>query len=236
MDPNEALLLSVESILDDGELDDASRHTALAETVQQYVDYTGAAKAVIMKRDDDEQVDGVEAGIAIDNDPIRERLRRLYEDQRRSFPNLGDANALASAWRLLNRADRNALLAEEDDGEDPTFDHEIVDVEKLADFALECRAVAIGKIQPGLTREQAMAAAVDEKPELFQIARDAKRAKLADGNTEPDNAVIAARHFALQAIHKHAEAIRAAEPRLSIQAARIEARRLNPELAARERA
>jgi len=42
MNPNEALLLSVESILDDDELDDAGRNAALADTVQQYVEFTGA--------------------------------------------------------------------------------------------------------------------------------------------------------------------------------------------------
>jgi hypothetical protein len=52
MEPNEALLCSIESILDDDELDDSGRNEALAETVKQFADFTGAAKAVILKRDD----------------------------------------------------------------------------------------------------------------------------------------------------------------------------------------
>jgi hypothetical protein len=171
-----------------------------------------------------------------DTSDSRSRLRLAYEDMRRSYPNLDDATYLGRAWRRISRGDRDAILAEEDAGEDPTFDHENVDVGKLADFALECRAAAIRKAQPHLTPSQAFAAACDAKPELFKVVREARRAKLVSGNTEPDEAVIAKRLFALQLLTKHAEQLIADNPGMSIQAGRVEARRLHPELAARERA
>jgi hypothetical protein len=236
MEPNEALLLSVESILDDDELDDAGRNAALADTVQQYADYTGAAKGVIMKRDDD--VEG-KAGFASDTPSAgdsRTRLRLAYADMQNSYPRLDDATHLGWAWRSLSDADRAAILAEEDDGQDPVFDRENVDVGKLADFLLEVRAELIGKAQPRLTRSQAMAAAIDERPDLFKIAREEKRANLVKGNTGLTDAAVAARHFALQLLTAKANEIRKAEPTLSIQAARTEARRRWPEIAARERA
>ena len=73
------------------------------------------------------------------------------------------------------------MLAEEDDGQDPTFDYGNVDVAKLAGFLLQVRADLIGKIQPRLTREQRFAAACEQHPEIFKAARDAKRAALAMG-------------------------------------------------------
>ena len=45
MEPNDALLASVESILDDEELSAASRGVALIDTVTQYIVYTGADRA-----------------------------------------------------------------------------------------------------------------------------------------------------------------------------------------------
>jgi hypothetical protein len=75
----------------------------------------------------------------------------------------------------------------------------------------------------------------DERPDLFKLSREAHRTRLTASNTEPTDAAVAARHFAMQVIHKHAEAIRGADPGLTIQAARIEARRRFPEIAARER-
>jgi hypothetical protein len=232
MEPNEALLLSIESILDDDELDNAGRNTALIDTVRQYVAFTGAphAKAVIIKRDDVE-AEG-EAGFASGTPSVgdsQRRLRLAYEDKRRSYPNLGDAHNLGLAWRSLGRGDRQALLEDSDAGEDPTFEH----VGKLADILLE--SVAIGKIQPGLTREQAMAAAIDERPEIFKIAREAKRADLNKGNTD-GTAAVARRMFALQLLTAKATEILKAEPALTIEAARVEARRRWPDVAARERA
>lgn len=169
------------------------------------------------------------------------RLRLAYEDMRRSYPNLDDATHLGWAWRRISRGDRDAILAEEDAGEDPTFpheniDHDKVDVGKLASFVLECRAAALQKAQPLLTPSQAFAAACDAKPELFKVVREARRADLVKGNAEPTDAAVAARHFAMQAIYRHGEELRKAHPGLTIQAARTEARRLFPEIAARERA
>ena len=193
------------------------------------------ARAAILKRAD---VEG-KAGFGDDDVPVgdsRTRLRLAYEGKRRSYPRLDNATHLGWAWRSLSNGDRTAILAEEDDGQDPTFDHENVDVGKLADFLLEVRAELIGKAQPLLTRAQSMAEAIDEKPELFRAARAAKRADMNKGNTGPTTAVVAARHFALQLLTKHAEEIRKAQPTLSLQAARTEARRRFPEIAARERA
>jgi hypothetical protein len=148
MEPNEALLFSVQSILGDDGLDDAGRNEALAETVKQFADFTGAAKAVILKRDDVEPEGeaGFDDGVAVGDS--RTRLRHAYENQRRSFPNLGDAHNMGTAWRSLSRGDRQALVEAEAAAEDPTFpheniDHENVDVGKLASFALECRASAL---------------------------------------------------------------------------------------------
>jgi hypothetical protein len=114
MDPNEALLLSVESILDDEELDDAGRNAALTETVKQFSDFTGArhAKAVILKPVD--KLLGAEEGVAprsrsapgADNTYIaatRDRLRLAYEDKRRSYPNFSDAYNLAGVARFIER-------------------------------------------------------------------------------------------------------------------------------------
>jgi hypothetical protein len=238
MDPNEGLLLFVESILDDDELDDASRNAALAETVKQFAAFTGPphAKAIIMKRDDVEAQGkaGFDDGVAVGDS--RTRLRLAYEDKRRSYPNLGDAHNLGLAWRSLSSGERNALLEAEDGGEDPTFDHEKVDVGKLADFLLEVRSELVGKTQPGLSREAAFAAACEAHPEIFKVARAARRAQLTAGNVEGPAAAVGARHFATQLLTKHAEQIRHAKPTLSIEAARIEARRRFLEIAANERA
>jgi hypothetical protein len=148
---------------------------------------------------------------------------------------------LGQAWLSLSRGDRDAILAEEDAGEDPTFPHENidrenVDVGKLADFALECRAAAIRKAQPHLTPSQAFAAACDAKPELFKVVREARRAELTAGNVEKTDATVARRFYAMNLIGKHAEELRKADSTLSVEASRIEARRLHPDVAARERA
>ena len=87
------------------------------------------ARAVIMKREPD--VEG-KPGFEIGNGGARARLRMLVENQRRGRPALSEADAVAAGWRGLSYADRNALLAEDDDGEDVTFDSEKVDLQKLA--------------------------------------------------------------------------------------------------------
>jgi hypothetical protein len=238
MDPNEALLVSVESILDDDKLDDAGRNEALAETLKQFSDYTSPqAKVAILKRDDVEAegeagFDGDKAGTG----DIRAKLRLAYEDQRRSYPNLSDETHLGLAWRSLSESERDAILAEDVGGEDPAFPHEKVDIGKLADFLLEVRAELIGKAQPRLTREQTMAAAIDERPDLFKLSRESLRTRPTAGNTGPTEAAVAARHFALQLLTAKAKEIRKAEPKLTIEAARVEARRRFPDIAARERA
>jgi hypothetical protein len=196
------------------------------------------ARVAIMKRDAPAEDDAEgKAGFDVNSatGEIRTRLRLAYENARRSYPSLTDASNLGFAWRSLSESERNAILEEDVGDEDPTFDHEKVDVAKLADFLLECRAIAIGKAQPSLTREQTMAAAIDEKPELFKLAREAKRADLNTGNTE-DAAAVTKRLFALQLLTAKAHEIRKAQPTLSLQAARIEARKRWPEIAARERA
>jgi hypothetical protein len=238
MDPNDALLLSVESILDDDELDNAGRNAALAETVKQFSAFTVApqTKLAIMKRDDD--VEG-SAGFVSEHDTSAERarLRQNYEDARRRYPNLSDEDHQAFAWRLLGRGERRKLLEESDTGEDLTFDYEKVDVEKLASFLLDCRSEAIRKAQPNLSREMAFAAACEAKPEIFKVVREARRARLVGAGTEKsDTATVARRFYATQLLTAKANELRKAEPTLSIEAARTDARRRNPEIAARERA
>jgi hypothetical protein len=125
------------------------------------------------------------------------------------------------------------LLEADDDGQDPVFDPENVDVEKLAGFLLNVRSELIGKTQPGLTREAAFAAACEAHPEIFKAARDARRAKITARDVRP--AAAAARHYAMHAINQHAAEIRKASPGLGEAASRIEARRRFPDIAARER-
>ena len=240
MEPNEALLFSVQSILGDDGLDDAGRNEALAETVKQFADFTGAAKAVILKRDDVEPEGeaGFDDGVAVGDS--RTRLRHAYENQRRSFPNLGDAHNMGTAWRSLSRGDRQALVEAEAAAEDPTFpheniDHENVDVGKLASFALECRASALQKAQPHMTPSQAFAAACEAKPELFKVVREARRPELTAGNVEKADATVARRLYATQLLTAHANDLRKAEPTLTLESARVQARRLHPDIAARER-
>jgi hypothetical protein len=182
MDPNEALLSSIESILGDDGLDDSARNTALAETVKQFADYTGApqAKQAILKRDD---VEG-KTGFEISNEGARARLRMLVENQRRSRPALSEAQAVAAGWRTLVYADRNALLAEDDNGQDPTFDPENADV------------------QSG------------------QLDKRAAR-----------TAAIAKANYAFHAVNVLAKQLCEEDPRMTIEKARVEARRLNPEWA-----
>ena len=64
---------------------------------------------MILKRDDVEAEGeaGFDDGVAVGDST---RLRHTYENQRRSFPNLGDAHNMGAAWRSLGRGDRQALL------------------------------------------------------------------------------------------------------------------------------
>jgi hypothetical protein len=137
------------------------------------------ARAAIMKRDEPD-VEG-KPGFEIDNGGARARLRMHVENQRRGRPGLSEAEAIAAGWRALSYKDRKAILAEEDTGDDPTFDYGNVDLQKLAELALKIQAELIGKAQPRLTREQRFAAACEAHPEIFKAARDAKRAALAMG-------------------------------------------------------
>jgi hypothetical protein len=188
------------------------------------------ARAVIMKRDEPD-VEG-KAGFEIDNGGARARLRLLIENQRRGRPGLSEAEAIAAGWRSLSYKDRNALLAEDDDGQDLAFDHEKVDVAKLADFLLEVRAELISKAQPLLSREKAYEKAVEQHPDVFRVSREAKRAALAMGDTE----VLGTRNRAFNELHKRATELRLADPTLTIERARTEARARWPELARLERA
>jgi hypothetical protein len=176
----------------------------------------------------------------IDTTATRAKFERLAEDQRRSFPHLDEASHLGSAWRLLNREERHAILADDlgegDDAAAPTFKAENVDVEKLASFLLEVRSELISKTQPGLSREAAFAAACEAHPEIFKAARAARRAQLVAGNVEEPAEGVAKRIDALQLLTAKANEIRKAEPTLSIEAARVEAHRRFPDIAGRERA
>src|ERR1700733_10114709 len=81
------------------------------------------ARAAIMKRAGDGAAEG-EAGFETSNEGARARLRMLIEHQRRSHPALSEAEAIAAGWRGLSYAHRNALLAEDDNGQNPEFDYQ----------------------------------------------------------------------------------------------------------------
>jgi hypothetical protein len=123
MEPNEALLFSIESILDDEELGDAGRNAALA-TLQQYVAFTGAphAKVAIIKRDDVDEVGKAvrpmsgEEEAAFDahgSGPMDDELRARYDDQLRGRPHLTPEQAFAEAFRSLKPGARRAIRDEE---------------------------------------------------------------------------------------------------------------------------
>jgi hypothetical protein len=204
------------------------------------------ARAVIMKRDASDDVegkpgfgDGVAAGDA------RARLRIAYENMKRSYPRLDDDTHLGWAWRSLSRSEQRAILEQDvDDSSDPTFkqgttpiSYDTVDIAALAQIALEGRATALQKSQPHLTREAAFSMAVEQHADVFNAGRAAKRADMAKGNAVPDEAVVAKRGAAFVELHKRAVELLRADPSLkTIERARTEARRLNPALANLERA
>jgi hypothetical protein len=144
------------------------------------------ARVAIIKRADDE-VEG-KSGFGTSNEGARARLRLLIEHQRRSRPAFSEAEAVAAGWGALGYADRNALLAEDDNGQDPTFDPENADV------------------QSG------------------QLDKRAAR-----------TAAIAKANYAFHAVNVLAKQLCEEDPRMTIEKARVEARRLNPEWARKER-
>jgi hypothetical protein len=123
MEPNEALLFSIESILDDDELDNAGRNAALATTLEQYVSFTGAPHAkAILKRDDVDEVgkavrpmsgDEEAAFDAHGSGPMHDELRARYDDQLRGRPHLTPEQAFAEAFRSLKPGARRAIRDEE---------------------------------------------------------------------------------------------------------------------------
>jgi hypothetical protein len=175
-------------------------------------------------------------GDNVDMSEIRTKLRLAYADMQRRYPNLNDNTHLGWAWQRLTDEERQALLEDEDDGVDPSFEESTIvnpeiAVGKLADFMLEVRAEQIGKARR-LSKEKATTAAIDERPDFFKLSRGAKRAGLARGD---DDAVLAKRNEAYFEIHKRAMELRKSDPSLTIERARTAARARWPELARLER-
>lgn len=84
-----------------------------------------------------------------------------------------------------------------------------VDIATLAQIALEGRAAALQKSQPHLTREAAFSMAVEQHADIFNIQREANRARLAGGELEKrEAATIARRFYATALLTKHADEIR----------------------------
>jgi hypothetical protein len=204
------------------------------------------ARAAIMKRADDELNGGDEWNVGrsrsgfetrIDTAATRAKLNLLYEDHRRSHPLLPDDHHRGLAWRDLADDEREAILEEDVGSSEPASKAEDVDLAALAEFALRCTAETIHKADPTLTRERAYVAARAAKPWLLKVQYDARLRQLAAGSgDEVRAAALAKRDAAFDVLQKHAEELRKSNPKLTIEMARVEARRLYPALAGRERA
>ena len=150
------------------------------------------AKVAIIKRDAP-VADGVaKGGVATDLGRLGDKLERHYQDYRRSWPERSETDARGAAWRRLSIADRNLLL----ESELGTFKAENVDLGALAQICLEGRAVALQKSQPELTREKAFSTACETEPWLFKLTRDARRKRLAAGNSEQRTVALGKRNDA----------------------------------------
>jgi hypothetical protein len=203
MEPNEALMLSVESILGDDELDDAVRNAALVETVKQYIAFVSEpAKATIMKRDDDDEVgkavrpvnEAEEAAFdAHGSGPMHDELRARYDDQLRGRPHLSPEQAFAAAWQSLRPGARSSIR----DEESGAYAARQAEEEALRQAALsgrldkrEARTAAIAKAnyafhavnaiakqlreEDRMTVEQARVQARSLNPELARKEREAR--------------------------------------------------------------
>jgi hypothetical protein len=147
------------------------------------------ARAAIMKREepvaDDVKARSDPGGDNRDTSEIRTKLRLGFENNRRAYPNVGDARNLGQAWLRLSRAERDAILAEEDTGEDPVFDH--AELEKLdkREASILKGSIAISTIQalaelrckadPRLTIEKARAEVRVIHRELARREREARQ-------------------------------------------------------------
>jgi hypothetical protein len=114
------------------------------------------ARAVIMKRHDDTEVEA--AFNATGEGPAHDKLRARYDNENRGHPFRSAEENFANAWRSLRPVERDEIRAEES-GEAQRREAEeaarvrasvddlgkSVDISALADFALPCRADAIRK-------------------------------------------------------------------------------------------
>jgi hypothetical protein len=174
------------------------------------------ARAVIMKRHDDAEVEA--AFNASGEGPVHDRLWRLYDNENRGHPFRSADENFANAWRSLRPVERDEIRGEES-GEAQRREAEeaarvqasvddlgkSVDISALADFALRCRADAIRKTHPRMTKERAFLEAVEQHPEIFRAMKLGKQIK------EPAG---------LDAFRKAAEA-RAAKMGVSVAAAKV---------------
>jgi hypothetical protein len=174
------------------------------------------ARAVIMKRHDEAEVEA--AFNASGSGRMHDKLWRLYDNENRGHPFRSAEENFANAWRSLGPVERDEIRAEES-GEAQRREAEeaarvqasiddlgkSVDISALADFALRCRADAIRKTHPDMTKERAFLEAVEQHPEIFRAMKLGKQVK------EPAG---------LNAFRKAAEA-RAAKMGVSVAAAKV---------------
>jgi hypothetical protein len=146
------------------------------------------ARAVIMKRHADTEVEA--AFDAVGAGPAHDKLRARYDNENRGHPLRSAEANFANAWRSLRPSERDEIRAEES-GEAQRREAEetarvrasidelgkSVDISALADFALRCRADAIRKTHPGMTKERAFLEAVGQHPEIFRAMKLGKRVK-----------------------------------------------------------
>jgi hypothetical protein len=182
--------------------------------------------------------------------PVHDKLRANYDNQLRSFPNLSPERAFGNAFRSLSFKERDELRAEESGeaqaraAEDAArlravlqgVDVGKVDIGALVDIVLHGTTEELRKADPTLTRERAYVAARAAKPWLLKIQHDARRRQLAASTgDEVRTAALTKRDAAFGALQAHAEELRKSNPELTIEMARVEARRIDPALARVER-
>jgi hypothetical protein len=192
--------------------------------------------------------------------PMSDQLVDRVDDYRRMHPHLSDEEHYAMAWRDLSPKERAQIRAEES-GEyqqriaeearlrqsamRKAIDMSKIDTGRLALFALACAAEELRKSNPSLTREQAFARVYSDPgfSDIAKAERTASRARFAEraaavqyGDSIEKIEAVAKRDNALGELQELAADLRKAQPHLSAEQAFAKVMRLNPALAARERA
>ena len=183
------------------------------------------ARVAIMKRDDPSAT------------PMTDRLADRIDDYKRMYPHLADEDHYSMAWSGLSLSDRAQVRAEErgefqrQEGEAERFrarsmrnedlSMKNIDTGALAMIALECKAEALRKSNPSLTREQAFSRVYqDPANRIAAVAeRQAARQRFAEqaassytGDNMQARLAVAKRDNALGALKAKAAELRKARP------------------------